>query len=164
MTGADIPSDPYGESEDIFEANGKTQCYNQWTIQCVSSGAWSVTVATGTWVGPENAGATGVCDNSEVSGGGSLGTVFVTFSDVHASAACFDITVMNSSGVVGNTGRGSLSADAQTFSLELYVAGTPSAPGTTTGDTCADGPLGSQTVTLNGAPFAGDAVQIYRLQ
>jgi hypothetical protein len=64
-----------------------------------------------------------------------------TLRHVQGNATCFDITVASAIyyGGVGEAtpGRGSISADGKTLSLELYVAGQA------TGATCADGAVGS---------------------
>ena len=78
-------------------------------------------------------------------------------TNVQGNATCFDIDVTYPN--TENSGRGSISADGKTVSLEFYYAGQ------VTGDTCADGAVGAHTVTVNGGgPFTGNAVQVYRIQ
>jgi hypothetical protein len=142
MTGSDIPSDPVGASESAG------YCWNKVTIQIVSPTDWTVTFVDATKNGS-------TCDNTVVSGGSTLqGVPMIT--NVQGNATCFDVDVALGGAV--DSGRGSISTDGKTLSLEFYIKGQA------TGATCADGAVGAHTVTLNGTPFTGNAVQVYRIQ
>ncbi|MCY0999409.1 hypothetical protein OWM54_19930 [Myxococcus sp. MISCRS1] len=56
-------------------------------------------------------------------------------------------------------GRGGFTADQKTLKLELYFKNQA------TGSRCANGAVGtSSSVTLNGQPFTGNAVQTYSIR
>ena len=69
--------------------------------------------------------------------------------NVKADASCFDVSF--DYGTFKQPGRGNVSADGKTLTLELYCETQAS------GANCASGAVGSQTVTLNKAAFSGNA-------
>ncbi len=144
MTGADIPPDLVGVNENTG------QCWNKIAVQISSSDVWSVTFVPGT--------LSGTCDHSSVSGSPVTVMDSYAITNVQGNAACFDLSSRSMGTALNNSGRGSISPDGKMLSAELYVKGQA------TGDTCADGPVGSHTVILNGTPFTGNAVQVYRIQ
>lgn len=154
MTGADIPPYPLGYNENVNYGTA-TQCWDKITIQTGSSSLWRVTFVLGTLDGAAATAATGVCDNKTPSGSPFVATGSIAIANVQGSATCFDL---DASSLNSSSGRGSISADGKTVSLELYINGQAS------GDTCADGAVGSRGVTLNGKPFTANAVQVYRIQ
>lgn len=154
MTGADIPPFPNGYNENI-NYGAATQCYNKSTIS-ILSGTWNVTSLLGTLNGAATAGSTGTCDNTTVSGSPqTFASTTVAISSVEGNATCFDIVVTYPG--FAQEGRGEISADGKTVTLELYFSGQ------VTGDHCATGAVGSG-VTLNSAAFSSNANQVYAIQ
>lgn len=155
MTGADIPSHPNGFSEDL-NLGAASQCYQKVTI-AILAGTWSTTSDLGTLEGEPLACNHAVKSNTLAfaSETVALGTDAISGTG-EATADCFDILV--NYGAFKQEGRGRFSADRETMELELYFENQA------VGATCADGDVGSGITTLNGAAFAGDAVQVYRLQ
>jgi hypothetical protein len=144
MTGADIPRYPGGTSE-----NDNGYCFNTVTVQITSSGAWNVIYTPGTL-------SSDTCDNSVVSGAPFTlpgGPTIPTISNVQGNAVCFDVSSS------GQSGRGTITQDGKTVSLELYnLTNSP------TNDACENGAVGSGGVALDGIAFTGDAVQVFRVQ
>jgi hypothetical protein len=142
MAGADIPADPLGASQATSGA-----CWTKLTMQIASPGDWNVT-----WnVATENG---GTC-NAAAPLGVTSQPGAVVIANVQGNATCFDINVTFPN--MGVSGRGSISADGKTVSLEFYNVGEA------TGATCADGAVGAHTVTstalpVNRVPFAAPAV------
>jgi hypothetical protein len=152
MEGDNIPSHPNGYDENTNFGTA-TQCYNKVTM-LPSSVVWNVTSVLGTLNGAPHAGDTGTCDNA------APGTE-LTFDSTailieNATVECFDFTAT----YVGfaQEGRGQISPNGTTLSLEIFFKDQA------TGHRCADGAVGEATVTLNGMPFVGDAVQVYTVQ
>jgi hypothetical protein len=146
-TGTDIPEDPTGHDENLPTSN---ECWNTVTVQFPSStAAGATTWVVGTFDTSEDGAVT--CNHAAISGSftsESSGPLMI--ADVQGNGTCFDLAGL---------GRASISPDGKILSLEVYnAADSPS------GDTCAAGAVGSKTVTLNGVPVTGDAVQILRLQ
>jgi hypothetical protein len=155
MTGSDIPQYPNGFNENVNYAT-YTQCYNKTTIQ-IESGVWNVTSILGTLVANADGGADGTCENNTPSGSPQMfSSTGVAISNVVGNATCFDLSVTYNG--FAQEGRGAISADGKTVTLELYFSGQ------VTGDHCATGALGTD-VTLNGATFNGaQAEQVYVIQ
>ncbi|ADO68090.1 hypothetical protein [Stigmatella aurantiaca] len=144
MEGENIPSHPNGYSEDVNYGSA-SQCYQK-VMMTNSGGNFTVnsTLATIRDTG---------CDHNAVSGNQSFTSTGVLIENVKEDASCFDITLT----YVGfkQVGRGVLSQDGKTLTLELYFEGQAS------GATCTTGAVGASTVTLNKAPFTGNAKQVY---
>ncbi len=156
MTGADIPPYPNGFNENTNYGSA-TQCYNKSTIS-ILSGVWTVTSILGTLNGAASTGATGTCDTSTPLAGASpltFTSTGIAISNVVGNATCFDIAATYSG--FAQEGRGAISADGKTVTLELYFSGQVS------GDHCANGAIGSG-VTLNGSAFTMNAEQVYVVQ
>ncbi|MDC0712134.1 hypothetical protein POL68_26950 [Stigmatella sp. ncwal1] len=143
MEGGNIPSHPNGFSEDVNYGSA-SQCYEK-VLMTNSSGNFTVnsTLATIRADG---------CDHT-ASGSQSFTSTGVLIENVKEDASCFDITIT----FVGfkQVGRGMLSQDGKMLTLELYFEGQA------VGATCAAGAVGASTVTLNKAPFTGNAKQVY---
>lgn len=155
MQGADIPPYPNGYSENV-NYGAATQCYDKVLIG-IAAGTWSVTSTLGTLTGAPTVGSTGTCDNATPSTTlAPYASTTVLVENVHGNGDCFDLTVTYTG--FAQSGRGKFSPDGKTMTLELFFAGQA------TGATCAAGAVGSATVTLNGAAFTGNALQVYRLQ
>jgi hypothetical protein len=155
MTGADIPSHPNGFTEKM-NLGASTQCYNKTTIG-VLSGNFNVTTLLGTLNGAPNKYDVGTCDRSTVLGSPlTFSSTALLVENVQGNATCFDITATYAG--FKQEGRGKISADGKTVTLELFFGGQA------TGHRCAAGAVGAATVTLNGAAFTGNAQQIYRIQ
>jgi hypothetical protein len=152
MTGADIPPYPVGFDENVVYPPNISICYNTVTILPSVTG-WTWTWVTGTLLPVD--GST-MCDHQDVSKSQTYTYAPVTISNVQGNATCFDI---NFSGAANPEGRASISADGKTVSLEVY-----NPQDLPTGDTCADGNVGSHTVSLKGTPVTGDAVAVFRIQ
>lgn len=152
MEGDAIPSHPNGYDENVNFGNA-TQCYTKVTMS-PSSTSWHVVSSLGTLSGAPNTGDTGTCDHTMASGEITFDSTAILIENV--TVECFDFTAT----YVGfaQEGRGRLSADGKTLDLELYFKGQAA------GHRCGDGGVGDASVTLNGMPFSGDAVQVYSIQ
>lgn len=152
MEGDAIPSHPNGYDENTNFGNA-TQCYQSVTMT-PSNVAWHVVSSLGTLEGAPAAGDTGTCDHDTSSGELAFDSTAILIENV--SADCFDFTAT----YVGfaQEGRGKISADGGSLSLEIFFKGQAA------GHRCGDGAIGSATVQLNGAAFTGDAVQVYTIQ
>lgn len=153
MTGANVPSHPHGFDEDV-NYGSSTQCFQSVTKQ-VSAGTFQETAVMGTLRNASNIGGRGECDHDTASSTLNVTATSVIIENVQADGSCFDALVTYPS--FQTRGRGRMSQDGLTLSLEVFFASQ------TTGHRCADGELGARTVTLNGQPFTGDAVQVYTL-
>ncbi|MFL5347748.1 MAG: hypothetical protein ACJ8AT_23415 [Hyalangium sp.] len=151
MEGTNIPSFPNGYDEDV-NYGAATQCYQKVQIT-VSSGSFHVSSNLATLRDAPAVFNKGTCDHEAVSGVQNFDSTAVLIENVAADASCFDISVTYPG--FKQVGRGKLSADGKQITLELYFEGKA------TGNTCKDGAVGSQTVTVNGQPLAGDAQQVY---
>lgn len=156
MTGADIPAFPNG-----FNANtnygAATQCYNETVI--ATNANWAVTTKLGTLTGAPTVGSTGTCDKTTVFGSPlTFNSTAILIENVSGNGDCFDVTATYAT--FAQAGRGKFSADGKTMTLELYFATQA------TKNRCADGAVGSATVTLNTVPnYDGSkSLQVYRLQ
>jgi hypothetical protein len=100
------------------------------------------------------AGDTGTCDHATPAGELTFDSTAILIENV--TADCFDFTAT----YVGfaQEGRGKLTDNGATLSLEIFFKDQA------TGHRCGDGAVGEATVQLNGAPFVGDAVQVYTVQ
>lgn len=154
MTGNDIPSHPNGYDENINFADA-TQCYAS-TVLELNGTTFSVTSDLGTLENAPNTGDVGNCDNGTVSNTLAFTSLSHSFENVQGNAECFDFNISYQGGF-SQEGRGSISADGGTVSLELFVKDQA------VNMRCADGAVGSGGVTLNASPFTGDAVQVYRV-
>ena len=155
MAGSDIPTSPNGFLQDV-NYGASTQCYNQTKIS-ILSGTWNVVSKLGTLNGAATTGAVGTCDRTTVKGSDvAFSSNAVLVENVQGNATCFDITVTYTG--FGQEGRGMISTDGKTITLELYFKGQA------TGHRCASGAVGSSTVTLNGKAFTGSSQQVYRVQ
>ncbi|MFO0585020.1 MAG: hypothetical protein U0229_22315 [Anaeromyxobacter sp.] len=156
MAGADIPAFPNG-----FNANtnygAATQCYNETVI--ATNANWAVTTKLGTLTGAPTVGSTGTCDKSTPAGSPlSFTSTAILIENVGGNGDCFDVTATYAT--FAQAGRGKFSADGKTMTLELYFSTQA------TKNRCADGAVGSATVTLNGVTnYDGSkSLQVYRLQ
>lgn len=152
MEGANIPSHPNGFSEDA-NYGASTQCYNRVEIT-ISGRIFHVSSDLGTLKNPSDP-ATSECDHAAVSGNQKFDSTNVLIENVATDANCFDITV--SFNGFSQTGRGKLSADGKTATLELYLGTQHS------GNHCQDGAVGSQSVTTSQGAFTGNAQQVYTI-
>jgi hypothetical protein len=154
MEGTNIPPFPNGYDEDVNYGSA-TQCYQK-VEMIVASGNFAVTSTLGTLRDAPNLGNKGLCDHEVAAGTPqSFTSKSVLIENVKADASCFD--VLFDYGTFKQQGRGNVSADGKTLTLELYFETQSS------GSNCASGAVGSQTVTLNKAPFAGNAQQVYAI-
>jgi hypothetical protein len=158
-TGADIPPFPYGWDENANNDGSASggACFNKQSLQFTTMpGTWALTQTFGTLTGAVVDGSAGTCDTSTAAGSpvGPAADVF-SLQNLQGSGACFDIDVT----IAAESGRGTISSDGKTMSLELYHHTLyPS------GHRCANGAVGGTGVALNGTPFTGNAVQVWRLQ
>jgi hypothetical protein len=142
QAGSDVPPYPNGVSQN-------DACLSSVTLQFLAAaGQWSVVVRLGTV-------NSGVCNQNIVSQ--TLPPFADTFiiANVRGDATCFDIDIENAN----QSGRGSISADGTRISWEIYANALN--PG---GHRCANGDLGAAGVSLQGAPFSGNAIQVWRFQ
>jgi hypothetical protein len=154
MEGASIPSHPNGFDEDV-NYGSVTQCYQKVEMS-IASGNFAVTSTLGTLRDAPTVGSKGSCDHELAAGTPQAFTSKASLvENVKADASCFDISI--DYGSFKQQGRGNISADGKTLTLELFFEGQAS------GANCASGAVGSQTVTLNKAPFTGNAQQVYAI-
>lgn len=155
MEGADIPTSPNGFNENI-DFGASTQCYQKVAIATLA-GQFTVTSDLGTLNRNGDGGIVGTCDRTTRSNVASFTSTAVLIENVSNNGECFDITSTYTG--FKQEGRGSISADGKTVTLELFFAAS--------GHRCVDGAVGStgvQLATANGpVPFTGNAKQIYRL-
>ncbi|MCY1017918.1 hypothetical protein [Pyxidicoccus sp. MSG2] len=156
MTGANIPSHPNGYNEDI-DYGAATQCYKSVTMS-VAGGNFKVDSIPGTIEGSPGVGQPGgTCNHDLAKNPLSFTSTTLVMENVAADGSCFDVTFNFPGGLV-QEGRGGFSADRKQLKLELFFKGQA------TGSKCANGAVGADgTVTLNKAPFSGNAVQTYVL-
>jgi hypothetical protein len=155
MEGDDIPSHPNGYLQDAnFEA--ATQCYHR--VQMALTGTtFNVVSALGTLKDAPNPGDVGTCDRSTPAGPElKFDSKTYLVENVQGDAECFDFTITYTG--FGQEGRGRITEDRSVVELELYFSDQAA------GISCADGPPGSDGVTLKEKPFEGDSVQVYRVQ
>jgi hypothetical protein len=152
MEGTNIPSHPNGYDENVNYGAG-TQCYNK-VEMLAASGNFDVTSTLGTLRNAPAVGSRGTCDRAAPSGAPLRFTsTAVLIENVATDASCFDITITYQG--FKQLGRGNLSADGKTLTLEIYLGDNIS------GANCASGAIGSATVVRGGAAFTGNAQQIY---
>ena len=155
MEGDNIPSHPNGFSEDL-DLGASSQCYTKSTIS-VAGGTYSVVSEQGTLRTSASSPTGKDCDRTTKSGQVSFQTRNPPLiENVKDDGSCFDVTF--NYGAFQQSGRGQVSQDGKTVKLELFFEGQA------IGHRCADGEVGAKTVTLNKAPFTGNAVQTYSVQ
>ncbi|PZR15347.1 MAG: hypothetical protein DI536_07785 [Archangium gephyra] len=155
MQGDDIPTSPNGFNENI-DFGASTQCYQKVSISTLAS-QFTVTSDLGTLNKMPDAGAVGMCDRTTKANTVMFTSMSVLIENVANNGECFDITSTYNG--FKQEGRGSISADGKTVTLELYFAAT--------GHRCADGAVGATGVQLatqaGPVAFTGNAKQVYRL-
>jgi hypothetical protein len=152
MEGANIPTHPNGFSENL-DLGPNSQCYTK-VEMTVAGGSFTVNSTPGTLRNVDPTTKVGTCDNAAPSGNPMTFTTNAVLIDkVKADATCFEVLFTYTS--FKQQGRGSLSADGKTLSLELFFENQSS------GVTCEAGAVGSGNVTHLGKPFTGNAVQVY---
>ncbi len=153
MESSGIPSHPNGFDENINFGQA-TQCYHKVTISPLA-GRWTVASDLGALTGASDVGQVGSCDRTQVSTRLEFVSTAVLIENVRDDGACFDITATYPG--FGQEGRASISPDGTTLRMEFFFKDQA------TGHRCADGDLGSPTITLDNAAFTGDAVQTYTI-
>jgi hypothetical protein len=152
MEAGNIPSHPNGLNEDVN--NGSlTQCYQKTAIS-VTGGNFAVTSTLGTLRDAPTVGSTGTCDHATASGNPlSFTSTAVLIENVKQNGACFDISISYPG--FKQVGRGKLSGDGKTVSMELFFENQA------VGANCEAGPVGSRTIKISNADFTGNARQVY---
>ncbi len=154
MEGDNIPSHPNGFSEDV-NFGAATQCYKSVQIATAAQN-FTVTSALGTLEGAPSVGDVGNCNRAVQNGTPlSFTSTTVLIENVQGNAECFDLTVTYPA--FTQEGRGKISADGQTVTLELFFPGAQ-------GHRCASGAVGSGGISLASGAFTGDAQQVYEVQ
>ncbi|MDY7226368.1 hypothetical protein [Hyalangium rubrum] len=152
MDGTNIPTHPNGFDENL-DLGPNSQCYNK-VEMVVGAGAFQVSSTAGSLKDVNPTTKVGTCDNSQANGAPQVFTTNAVLIDkVKEDASCFDVLFTYTS--FKQQGRGSLSADGKTLSLELFFEGRA------TGATCEAGGVGSGNIVHLGQPFTGNAVQVY---
>lgn len=153
MEGPGIPTHPNGFLADV-NLEQATQCYHR--VEMLLSGAnFKVTSALGTLNNAPNKGDVGECDEAAASNELSFSSVTHAIENIQGDAECFDFTVSYAG--FSQEGRGSINEDGTELRLEIFFKDQA------TNMRCADGPPGTPGIQLNGAPFQGNAVQIYAI-
>ena len=154
MNAAAVPTHPNGYDENI-NFGSASQCIHSVRMD-VASGGFTVTTELATLMGAPSAGDRGTCDRATAAGSNVVfNTTAVLVENVRDNGGCFDLTLTYAG--FGQEGRGRLSADQKSVSLELYFRDQA------VGHRCGDGEVGAASVTLNQEPFTGNAVQVYTL-
>ncbi len=155
MSGTDIPTEPNGidENRNVGQA---TQCLHS-TEMRVSSGAFSVSTTLAVLSDAPELGNVGSCDRTAPAGNAlAFASTHHLIENVQGNGECFDFTITYPG--FAQEGRGRIEADGSVMYMELFFKDTA------VGHRCGDGALGElNTVTLNGASFTGNAVQVYRV-
>lgn len=162
MEGADIPAYPNGFSENV-NFGSVTQCYHKTTIQTLDHN-FNVATQFGTLQNAPTLYSVGTCDRTTVAGNQSFTSTAVLVDNVQNNADCFDITATYTG--FSQEGRGKISADGKTVTLELYF------PTKAAGYRCVNGAVGSGSLAVTAqadggtatTPFTGNAQQVYRVQ
>ncbi|MFO0728966.1 MAG: hypothetical protein U1E65_34620 [Myxococcota bacterium] len=150
-----VPSHPNGYDEDLNYGSA-TQCIHSVEMD-VMSGAIAVTTSLATLRDAPHSGDHGSCDRAAPLGSEvAFTTTAVLIENVKDGGDCFDITLTYAG--FGQEGRGKISEDQRTVSLELFFRDQA------VGHRCQSGAVGAPSVTLNQTPFTGDAVQVYAIQ
>ena len=153
MQGADIPPFPNGVNEDT-NFGGASQCFACVEIFSGGVGRFDVTQQLGEIENAPGVGETGTCNHAVTTSTVSYTTNSVQLSNISGNGACFDVTMAFNG--YSQEGRGSISPDGLTLTLELYFGGQAS------NHRCANGAVGSGGVVVNGSIFNGNARQTYR--
>lgn len=152
MEGANIPSHPNGLNEDQ-DNGGLTQCYQK-VEMTVANSNFRVASTLGTLRDVNQTTKMGTCDHATANGAPLEFTSNTVLIDkVKADATCFDILISYTG--FKQQGRGNLSADGKTLTLELFFEGAA------VGASCEAGAVGSPTITIGNASFTGNAKQVY---
>lgn len=155
MQGADIPSHPNGYNENL-NFGASTQCYHKVSIATLG-GQFGVTSDLGTFNSIPDAGIVGMCDRTTKSNTVTFTSTALLIDNVKNNGECFDVTATYNG--FSQSGRGQISADGKTFTMELFFAAS--------GHRCADGAVGATGVQLatqaGPVPFTGNAKQVYRI-
>ncbi len=146
MEGANIPSFPNGYSEDR-NLGSLTQCYAK-VVMAVAGGVFNVTSDLGSV-------SSGECDHVKANEQ-KFATTNVLIENVKGDGECFDVLFTYTG--FAQEGRGKISADGKTVTLELFFKDQA------VGIKCANGAVGSGNITLNKAAFTGNAQQVYVIQ
>ncbi|MFO0724162.1 MAG: PHB depolymerase family esterase [Myxococcota bacterium] len=153
MEGSAIPSHPNGFAENTNYGSA-TQCYNKVTMTDQANRI-EVVSKLGTLKDAAATGAMGTCDHAAMSSELTFDSTAVLIEHVKDNGVCFDFTVTYPG--FGQEGRGKMSEDGKTLTLELFFKDQA------TGHRCADGDVGASTVVLNQHPFTGNALQTYTI-
>jgi uncharacterized protein (DUF2141 family) len=151
MEGVNIPSHPNGFNEDT-NFGAATQCYEKVAIN-VSGGNFAVTSTLGTLRDAPTVNSTGNCEPVAVGTPLSFTSTAVLIENVKGDGECFDISVTYPS--FKQVGRASFSDEGKTLTMELFFENQA------VGANCAAGDVGSKTIRLTNADFAGNALQVY---
>ncbi|HYI02983.1 hypothetical protein [Hyalangium sp.] len=151
MEGVNIPSHPNGFNEDT-NFGAATQCYEK-VYMTVSGGNFAVTSALGTLRDAPTSGSTGTCEPVALGNPLTFTSTAVLIENVQGDGECFDISVTYPS--FKQVGRGKLSNEGKTLTLELYFENQA------VGANCAAGTVGSATVKLNNEDFRSNSQQVY---
>lgn len=146
MAGENIPSHPNGFSEDV-NLGSATQCYSKVSM-AVAGGIFNVTSDLATV-------SNGAC-NHEKANEQKFSTTNVLIENIQGDGECFDVLFTYTG--FQQEGRGKISADGKTVTLELFFKDQA------VGAKCASGAVGSGNITLNKNPFTGNAQQVYVIQ
>jgi hypothetical protein len=156
MAGADLPPYPNGVNQDL-DLGANSECFVSSTLT-LDGGVLVNQLELGLVAPVPDAGITR-CDHTTSTGTMTLTSSSLRLDNVAADGTCFDLTI--GYGRFGEEGRGQMSPDGQTVTLELYFSGWA------TRDRCQDGPVGDGGVQLIIAgklvPVLGDARQVYRV-
>ncbi|MGV3624555.1 MAG: hypothetical protein ACO1OB_27295 [Archangium sp.] len=157
MEGNDIPTSPNGFNENV-DFGASTQCYQKVSIATLAS-QFTVTSDLGTLnkMADAGVGSVGLCDRTTKANTVSFTSTAILIENVSNNGECFDITATFNG--FKQEGRGSISADGKTVTLEFFFSAT--------GHRCADGAVGATGVMLatqaGPVAFTGNAKQVYRL-
>jgi hypothetical protein len=153
MQGQQIPSHPNGYDEDINFGQA-TQCYHSVSMSPMA-GRFHIVSQLGTLMNAPDPGTRGECDHDTMAAELTFDSTAALVENVRDDGACFDFTITFPG--FAQEGRGSLSEDGKTLVFELFFKDQA------IGHRCADGDVGSGSITLKQMPFSGDARQTYSI-
>jgi hypothetical protein len=163
MEGDDIPPFPHGYSENM-NLGSVTQCYHQTSILAFDD-SWTLMSQLGTLQNAPTLYSLGTCDRTTASTSlAPYSSTDILVDHVQGNADCFDITTTFTGFMT--EGRGKISVDGTTVTLEIYFAGKAA------NHRCINGAVGTGVLFVthqadggvSTTAFAENAQQVYRIQ
>lgn len=163
MEGDDIPPFPHGFSENV-NLGSATQCYRKTSIRAFDD-KWTQTIELGTLQNAPTLYSVGTCDRTTAMAIlEPFTSTEILVDHVQGNADCFDITTTFTG--FGTEGRGKISSDGKTVTLEIYFFGKVA------NHRCINGGVGTGVLFVvpqsdggvSTTVFTENAQQVYRVQ